>query len=141
MKYDDASWHYGGNYPTDLPEQAGATHIAMFVAWALHHGFAGEVHHEDFADELEALIARRLTPRAHFLLVCDEKFSDQDLNDEGNAFAQHYYQGDNSIYYQDLDALFSHLPSIYHMPDTWKTFETIRARIDKRFNAWSRQRK
>src|SRR6266404_3538306 len=35
MKYDDASWHYGGDFPEDLPREAGATHTGMFVAWAL----------------------------------------------------------------------------------------------------------
>ncbi|WP_441328174.1 DUF7832 domain-containing protein [Mesorhizobium album] len=35
MKYDDASWHSGGNFPRELPPEAGATHIAMFVAWPL----------------------------------------------------------------------------------------------------------
>ena len=33
MKYDDASWHYEGAYPADLPPEAGATHIGMFLAW------------------------------------------------------------------------------------------------------------
>ena len=28
-KYDDASWHYGGDFPDDLPEENGATHIGM----------------------------------------------------------------------------------------------------------------
>ncbi|RML48695.1 DUF7832 domain-containing protein [Pseudomonas avellanae] len=32
MKYDDASWHYNGNFPSDLPDTAGATHIGMFLA-------------------------------------------------------------------------------------------------------------
>ncbi|WZB61364.1 hypothetical protein WJ970_29215 [Achromobacter xylosoxidans] len=42
MKFDDASWHYEGDYPADLPESAAATHIGMFLAWALLHGMAGE---------------------------------------------------------------------------------------------------
>ncbi|WP_265102660.1 hypothetical protein [Acinetobacter sp. 'aerobic (ED)'] len=35
MKYDDASWHYGGDFPADLPQEAGATHIGMFLTWML----------------------------------------------------------------------------------------------------------
>ena len=31
MKYDDASWHYNGDFPTDLPVEAGATHIGLAV--------------------------------------------------------------------------------------------------------------
>ncbi|MGN6118448.1 MAG: DUF7832 domain-containing protein, partial [Rhodanobacter sp.] len=43
MKYDDASWHYGGDFPKDLPDEAGATHTGMFVAWALLSGLAGQI--------------------------------------------------------------------------------------------------
>ena len=35
MKYDDWSRHGGGNFPADLPPEAGATHAGMFLAWAL----------------------------------------------------------------------------------------------------------
>lgn len=48
MKYDDASWHYGGEFPDDLPPTAGATHNTLeapnamcastpqaFLHWAL----------------------------------------------------------------------------------------------------------
>jgi len=36
-KYDDASWHYGGNYPVGLPTKNGATHIGMFLAWCIEN--------------------------------------------------------------------------------------------------------
>ena len=35
MKYDDAGWHVGGDFPDDLPPEAGATHIGMFAAWCM----------------------------------------------------------------------------------------------------------
>lgn len=44
MKYDDASWHVGGEFPKELPPQAGATHIGMFAAWCMLAGLAGELH-------------------------------------------------------------------------------------------------
>ena len=34
-KYDDASWHYEGDYPEDLPTANAATHIGMFLAGVL----------------------------------------------------------------------------------------------------------
>ena len=76
MKYDDASWHYGGNFPPDLTPAAGATHIAMFVAWCLLNGLAGEIHIEDFPDALERLKNRKITPGSWFISSCDEKFTD-----------------------------------------------------------------
>ena len=84
MKYDDASWHYGGDFPAGLPPEAGATHIAMFLGWAVLNGLAGEYHTADAADELARLQRREVTPTQWFIHACDEKFTDEDLNDEGN---------------------------------------------------------
>jgi hypothetical protein len=57
VKYDDASWHYGGDFPKDLPIEAGATHIAMFAVWAWSNGLAGPLITEDIPDALEAVKA------------------------------------------------------------------------------------
>ena len=43
MKYDDASWHYGGNFPKDLPTEAGAygnvssMGVAIGIGWTTSH--------------------------------------------------------------------------------------------------------
>lgn len=142
MKYDDASWHYGGDFPQDLPSSAGATHIAMFVAWAAISGMAGLLHKEDFSEDFTALTARETTPTEWFLRVCDEKFTDEDLSDEGNLFAQNYYGGEDGLhtgegsYLADYDAAFRSSPSLYHVPDGWVTFDTIEPTIRRRFEAW-----
>jgi hypothetical protein len=44
MAYDRADAHYGGNFPSDLPPEAGATHIGMFLAWVILNGLEGEFH-------------------------------------------------------------------------------------------------
>ena len=62
MKYDDFSWHAGGDFPADLPAEAGATHIAMFAAWAVLNGLAGDFHKVDRAIDLAQLRARGITP-------------------------------------------------------------------------------
>ena len=98
MKYDDASWHYGGKFPKDLPMEAGATHTGMFVAWAFLSGLAGEIHVEDFPEDIPRLKSRSITPGAFFLEACDGKFTDEDLTDEGNAFAQAYFDFDKGDY-------------------------------------------
>lgn len=41
MSYDRADWHYGGDFPSDLPDEAGSTHIGMFIAWAIMQDLAG----------------------------------------------------------------------------------------------------
>lgn len=146
MKFDDASWHYGGDFPTELPLVAGATHIAMFVAWAMLNGLAGSLHTEDFADDLAMLINRRLTPTEWFLRACDGKFTEEDLNDEGNAFAHAYYGGEDGLhtgagsYIADYDTSFQSSKTLYHVPDTWATFSTLDPVIQARFKAWRNTR-
>ena len=72
MKYDDASWHYGGDFPAELPRSAGATHIGVFVAWALLHGLAGDIHLREFSEPLAQLRERKITPGQFLIDACDE---------------------------------------------------------------------
>jgi hypothetical protein len=149
MKYDDASWHYGGNFPKDLPESAGATHIAMFVSWAVLNDLAGDIHKSDFSDDLAKLRQRESTPGGWFLSICDGKFTDEDLNEAGNAFASSYYGNEDGLhtvvgsYLADYDQaflkkrpLFSKRKTLYHVPDTWQTFSVISAILEASYANW-----
>lgn len=139
MKYDDASWHYGGDFPKDLPDEASATHTGMFVAWALLSGLAGEVHVVDFPDDIPSLQARTITPGAFFLSSCDGKFTDEDLNAEGNAFVKSYFDFKRGQYLQDYRAaLGDQLPSLYHVVDSWESYDKLRPILDRRLNEWRR---
>ena len=137
MKYDDASWHYGGNFPKDLPDEAGATHIGMFLAWALLSGLAGEAHTRDAPDDIARLRSRTVTPGVFLLDSSDEKLVDASLNDEGNAFAQAYYGPDEGQYFEDYAAtLGDDVPDIYHVTDTWEKFDRLKPVLDRRFMEW-----
>jgi len=139
MKYDDASWHSGGQFPEELPPEAGATHTGMFVAWAMLAGLTGELHTKEFPEELEKLRSRTVTPGEFFLAACDGKFTDEDLNDEGNAFAQEYFDFNTGSYLKDYDrVLVKRLPSQYHVQDTWANFDRLRPVLDKRLTEWRR---
>jgi hypothetical protein len=140
MKYDDASWHYGGDFPDDLPSSAGATHIGMFLAWSLLADLGGELHTEEFPDELSKLRNRQVTPGEYFIKACDEKFTDEDLNDEGNAFALAYFELDEGAYVKDYEeTLAENLPSTYHVLDTWDNFDKLKPIIDQRFSDWKQK--
>jgi len=140
MKYDDASWHAGGQFPADLAPEAGATHIAMFVAWCVLHGLAGELHTDDLADDLALLQARELTPGQWLLRACDGKFTDEDLNDDGNAFTAAYFEAEDMPYVSDYqDALSGERDSIYRVPDTWASYDTLAPFIAARYAAWQQQ--
>lgn len=142
LKYDDASWHYGGKFPDELPESAGATHIGMFVAWAALNGLAGNLHLQEFADDLRKLQSRDITPTSWFLSVCDEKFTNEDLSEEGNQFARAYYSGTEGLhtakdsYLHDFSKAFPKAETLYHVPDTWTTFEILEPTIRFRYEAW-----
>ena len=141
VKYDDASWHYGNDFPEGLPDEAGATHTGMFVAWALLSGLAGSLHLEEFQEELGALQRRAISPSSYYFKCCDGKFTDEDLNDEGNDFATSYYDFKIGQYLADYEALFAKgLPTIYHVEDSWENFDRLRPIIDQRFRDWKAQR-
>ncbi|WP_047336431.1 hypothetical protein [Pseudomonas protegens] len=60
MKYDEASWHYGGDFPADLPASAGAPHIGLFLAWMPIEGFAGEELADDAAQDITLVCSSAL---------------------------------------------------------------------------------
>ncbi|WP_151742696.1 MULTISPECIES: hypothetical protein [unclassified Acinetobacter] len=139
MKYDDASWHYGGDFPVDLPQEAGATHIGMFLTWMLLHNFASEELIEYSQDAIEHLKTKKITG-AHFLInELDEKLTDNDFSEEGNAFALAYYEGLNndSRYNDDYLLSFSvDTNNVYRVADTWENYDKLASHIDARYCRW-----
>jgi hypothetical protein len=109
----------------------------MFVAWAFLSGLAGELYIEDFHDDIPRLKSRSVTPGAFFLEFCDGKFTDEDLNDEGNAFAQVYFDFDTGKYLADYEAtLGAGLPELYYVKDSWENFDRLKPVLDRRFDEW-----
>ena len=141
MAIDRADWHSGGDFPADLPPDAGGTHIGMFLAWAVLNGLQGEFHDEESPEELGAVRARRMTGAEFLFLSCDGKFWRDDLSAEGNEFAAAYYSGEGGEgygqYLGDYEgALAAGLPSTYHVADTWANYDLIAPVIDRRFAEW-----
>lgn len=140
-KYDDASWHYGAdNFPKHLPQEAGATHTGMFVAWAFLSGLAGSIHVEGFTEDIQKLQTRTVTPGVFFYEVCDGKFTDEDLNDDGNRYASSYFDFEKGQYLKDYEALLGgDVEDLYSVEDTWANFDRLRPLLDQRFNEWRAQ--
>lgn len=113
----------------------------MYVAWALQSGLAGELHTDEMPESLTQLAQRSLTPGAFFLSVCDGKFTDEDLNEEGNAFTANYFDFASGSYIADYEALLGEgLPPgderIYYVADTWGNFDKLKPRLDQRLADW-----
>jgi len=67
--------------------------------------------------------------------MCDGKFTSEDLNDEGNAFAEAYYEHG---YFDDYDEVLDvkSLESVYHVENSWENFDKVAALLDLRFQRW-----
>ena len=149
-KYDDASWHYGGDFPDDLPEENGATHIGMFLTWCIDNDLLSEEQIEDSEDEIESVKNRKMTGAEFLIDICDEKFTDYDLNDIGNEFATDYYEDGTKFskkhknYFGDYAESFDikvidnnlDQDSLYRIENSWTNYDLIKSRIDKRFSEW-----
>jgi hypothetical protein len=149
-KYDDASWHYGGDFPADLDPKFGATHIGMFLTWCIDNKLNSQFHVDESRDDLEKVKARLMTGAEFLINNCDEKFTDEDLNEIGNEFASAYYQDDtdfvrkHSGYLQDFEFTMKdvyndrniELESSYHVEDSWENYQTVKELIDRRFQEW-----
>ena len=129
MKYDDASWHYGGNFPDGQPDEHGGTHIALFLRWCFSRGWAGELHTEDEPEAVAQVIDGRLPATEFLFKYCDGKFTDEDLNDEGNSFARAYY-GDDGLFLEDYVENFG--SQMYIAPEAAHDFARFSAMLESR---------
>ncbi|SRR6266571_8507219 len=132
---DSADWHYGGNYPAGLPPENAGTHIGMYLAWIISRNLAGEDLVRHAGDTYTWVLNREVTGRDLLFTKLDEKFFDQLLSPEGQAFTRSYYESNG--YANDYDrVLCGDLPSLYHVADTWENFDKLAPVIDERLAAW-----
>ena len=143
--YDKAKWHFEGDFPEDLPPENGGTHIGMFLAWAILNGLEGELHREESKRDLARVRSRKWTGREFLFRDCDGVLCEDDLSDEGNAFARSYFSDPDGDGYGKYLADYgkalgtAKLPSDYHVADTWENYDKLAPVIDKRYAAWKKK--
>ena len=139
MSSDRAAFDYSSE-AAPLPKGHAATHIGMFLAWAVLNELQSDFHREHYDEQLEKLRRREITGRQFFEAACSERFSERDLNEEGNAFAQHYYvddTGKRGAYFADYKKVLTPgLPSFWHVADTWANYDKIAPVITRRYEEW-----
>jgi hypothetical protein len=139
MSYDRADHDYSTEQEP-LPKGHAANHIGMFLAWAVCNGLENEFHRQHSSELLARLRQREITGRQFFEAACNERFSEKDLNPEGNAFAEHYYAneaGERGAYFADYKrVLVAGLPSFWHVADTWANYDKLAVVLDRRFADW-----
>jgi len=129
MKYDDASWHYDGDFPTDSPRELGGTHIALFLRWCFSKGWAGLIHLETDQDLVIRVAEGRSRATDFLFKYCDGQLGSDDLSDEGNEFAEQYY-GPDGLYMADYGNKFGTL--IYVVPEEGHDYRAYSRMLDKR---------
>jgi hypothetical protein len=136
LKYDDASWHYGGDFPAGLPDSAGGIHIGIFLSWMFVNGYAAD---EDEFDDLLQIIKDRSMPPGKFMCDrCGEKLVDAWFNEKGNEFAGHYYanEEEQGNYFYDLTDQLGAEKSVYEADDSWDTYDILAPHITKAHQEW-----
>lgn len=94
MKYDDVSWHTDSVEGSEDPYPIAAGHIVAYLQWCLKRGWAGPdlTDDPDAAADLQKAIDGTITFTNFFATWQDCKFTSDDLNAEGQAFTDAYYE-------------------------------------------------
>jgi hypothetical protein len=132
MKYDDASWHYGGSFPERQPEEHGGTHIGLFLRWCFAKGWAGELHTDEEPNAVAEVVRGNMTGTEFLFTYCDGKFTDEDLSEEGNTFAAQYY-GDDGLYLDDYSEHFGEL--MYVAPESAHDYHQFATMLQSRLSS------
>ncbi|HEY6094557.1 MAG TPA: hypothetical protein VIU93_06350 [Gallionellaceae bacterium] len=130
-KLDDASWHLGSDdFPEGAPEENSATHMGMFVAWAVDNDLWGQVPGVDWAVSVAQVRSRKITGRTFVLEECDGKLFSEMFNERGAAFAESYYDRYLMGYQCTLT---KGLASDYLVADTWENYERMAGVLTARY--------
>lgn len=129
-------WHNGASdFPSDLPAEAAATHIGVFLAWMIRNDLVSDLHKSESAESILKVKSGQMTGAQFLIEECDEKLFEEDLNEEGIGFARHYY--DSSLYFNAYGLeLLEDEPTIYHVRDSWENYDKVEKLIDNAFIRW-----
>jgi len=134
--YDKAKYHYDGNFPAELEIEQGFVHTGMFLGWIIDNDLYSEWFGKELGGYAAAFKARDMTG-AKVFEACDGVFMEDMLSEEGNGFAQYYFDFERGKYLRDYGELLAKgLPTIYHVTNSWANYERLKARIDKRYREW-----
>jgi hypothetical protein len=136
--YDKAKYHIEGDFPDGLNKSQAHVPTGFFVAWLAMKPLVSEEILFDFKNEVDSLKTKTVSPSSLYRAV-GGVLSEDMLTAEGNAFTQQYFDFDHGQYLDDYDELLSeHLPSFFHVADTWKNYDVLAKRIDERFAVWKK---
>jgi hypothetical protein len=136
---DRADWHYGGDFPKNLPKKNGGTHIGMYLNWIIETNLISETFLQEVSDGIEGVKSGKITGKDFLFDYCDGKFLEDFLNDQGSEFTKRYYK--RGIYTSDYEELLgANCDSLYEIPDTPENYQRIASKITQEFEKWKSRR-
>jgi hypothetical protein len=141
MAIDRIDWHGESAEQAGFLYENGGTHIGIYLAWIINNQLEGEFHQEESADELEQVRTRQMTGRQFLINMCDEKFWEEDLNEQGFEFTQAYYESHQ--YFKDYDETLVDargLTDTYAVDDTWDNYDLMAVVISQKYAQWQQNR-
>lgn len=130
--FDKGKWHWGGDYPEDLPEENGSTHIAMYLGWIVDNDLIAE----KFASDSVVNDFRERKSTLHELIGWfDDVLVGDMLTEQGARFTMDYYASDEYLTDYCI-ALDQDVPTLYHISPTIENFQTVSKVIDERYTDW-----
>ncbi len=134
-KYDDASWHYGGNFSANLPIESSITHMAMYWAWVI---LSGLCNNNKLREKIEyEFKAGSVSPRTCFTQANGEKLTNSNFSEEGKSFTKYYYE---KYYYADYANTVAGNIEIYEVPDSWENLSLLVPVLNLRFSEWKNKK-
>jgi hypothetical protein len=134
--YDKAKYHYGGDFPEDLPDEQAFVHTGMYLGWIIDSDLYSEFFQDESASRIEQFKDRKMKGSEVYEFWDGVLVSDM-LSDEGNQFSQYYFDFDRGAFLQDYEELLAaKLPSIFHVENTWDNYLLLKAHIDVVFEHW-----
>ncbi|MCW2254846.1 hypothetical protein M2263_000937 [Providencia alcalifaciens] len=128
-----------GDYPEELPNENSGTHIGFYLTWLINAGLVGEFHLEGSIDELAAVRERKMNGREFLITMCDEKFTDENVNKDGFEFTEFYFQAEEGGFFDDYESVLAQgLSSFYHVENTWENYDKIALVIGEAYLDWKK---
>lgn len=135
--YDKAKWHFGGDFPSDLPIFQGYVHTGLFLGWLIDNDLVSEEFRESNEERIAAFKSKKMTGPKVFEEGCDGVLMLEDISEMGNRFALRYFDFTNGRYLADYEeTLGQELPSLYYVQDTWENYTRLKQILDQRLLEW-----
>lgn len=136
--YDKSKWHFDAeDFPQELSTDQGTVHIAFFYRWMLEHQLANTtVIEEDDPGLYEQLMIGEITALDFFIEFYDGVLIDEDLTEEGAAFASTYYDAYLTDYENLPLQLFYGYDSLYAAIYNEENYALVARLLEGKFKAF-----